>query len=301
MPATSVWKGKEPGEEAQMLVSCLLRWPGHLQLTQKSSNGHLVAVLGHAARCLRGDVLGDGHGGHGLQRRRVRPGEAAAHTLVDGTIPGEAAVLCQCTLLAAHWRESVQSFKSKPSITGPVLHTWDSRHRVHSGIDKSSGCHFFCNLRKSYCWIWESLDTIQLHKEGKTEEELLQLISLSPLLVPVTETKENGSKPVWSKQEEAKRKNITLSEESPFIFYFLSSASGAVGPPSGVHLYQLLDGLWRLSRVNPPMLSSSTPTFRFVTFPLMQQIITKVVESRCHPPSILTMDAEINPEVFVSR
>lgn len=79
----------------------------------KSSNGHLVAVLSHAARCLRGDVLGDRHGGHGLQRRWVRSGEAAAHALVDGTIPGEAAVLCQCALLTAHWRETIQSLKSK--------------------------------------------------------------------------------------------------------------------------------------------------------------------------------------------
>lgn len=69
---------------------------------QKSSNWHLVAVLGNAARRLRGDVLRDGHGGHGLQRRRVRSGEAAAHALVDGTIPGEAAVLCQRALLTAH-------------------------------------------------------------------------------------------------------------------------------------------------------------------------------------------------------
>lgn len=69
---------------------------------QKSSNWHLVAVLGHAARCLRGDVLWDRHGGHGLQRRGVRSREAAAHALVDGTIPGEAVVLCQCAVLTAH-------------------------------------------------------------------------------------------------------------------------------------------------------------------------------------------------------
>lgn len=69
---------------------------------QKSSKWHLVAVLGNATRRLRGDVLRDGHGGHGLQRRRVRSGEAAAHALVDGTIPGETTVLCQRALLTAH-------------------------------------------------------------------------------------------------------------------------------------------------------------------------------------------------------
>lgn len=63
---------------------------------------YLVAVLGDTARCLRGDVLGDGHGLHGLQRCRVRLGEAAAHALVDGTIPRENAVPSQRALLAAH-------------------------------------------------------------------------------------------------------------------------------------------------------------------------------------------------------
>lgn len=74
---------------------------------------HLVALLGDAARRLGGDVLRDGHGGHGLQRRRVRSGEAAAHALEDGTIPGEAAVLRQRALLTAHWGESSQSLNSK--------------------------------------------------------------------------------------------------------------------------------------------------------------------------------------------
>lgn len=63
---------------------------------------YLVAVLGDTARCLRGDVLGDGHGLHGLQRCRVRLGEAAAHALVDGTISRENTVLSQRALLAAH-------------------------------------------------------------------------------------------------------------------------------------------------------------------------------------------------------
>lgn len=44
----------------------------------------LLAAPGDAARGLRGDVLADGHGLHGLQRRRKRSGEAAAHALVDG-------------------------------------------------------------------------------------------------------------------------------------------------------------------------------------------------------------------------
>lgn len=89
---------------------------------QKSSNWHLVAVLGHTACCLRGDVLRDRHGGHGFQRRRVRSGEAAAHALVDGTIPGEA-ILCQCALLTAHWRETIQSLKSKAiDHWAPVAH-----------------------------------------------------------------------------------------------------------------------------------------------------------------------------------
>lgn len=88
---------------------------GHIGLVRKSLNWHLVALLGDAARRLRGDVLRDRHGGHGLQGRRVRSGEAAAHALVDGTVPGEAAVLCQRALLAAHWRETVQSLKIKGS------------------------------------------------------------------------------------------------------------------------------------------------------------------------------------------
>lgn len=83
------------------------------------------------------------------------------------------------------------------------------------------GAKFLSNLlRKSYCLIWESWGKSQLHTEGKTiEEETLQLISLSPLLLPNTETKVSGSKPVSSKQEEVKRSTITLlSEDSPFIF-----------------------------------------------------------------------------------
>lgn len=83
------------------------------------------------------------------------------------------------------------------------------------------GAKFLSNLlRKSYCLIWESWGKSQLHTEGKTiEEETLQLISLSPLLLPNTETKVCGSKPVSSKQEEVKRRTITLlSEDSPFIF-----------------------------------------------------------------------------------
>lgn len=132
-------------------------------------------MLGHAARCLRGDVLGDGHGGHGLQRCRVRSGEAAAHALVDGTVPGEAAVLRQCTLLTAHWRESVQSFKSKAiEHRARVAHV---RFKAQSAIRDRQELRvpFFSNLRKSYCWIWGSWGKIQLHKEGKTtEEETLQ-------------------------------------------------------------------------------------------------------------------------------
>lgn len=122
---------------------------------QKSSNWHLVAMLGHAARCLRGDVLWDRHGGHGLQRRRVRSGEAAAHALVDGTIPGEAAVLCQRALLTAHWRERIQSSKSKAiNHRARVEHV---RLKAQTAI-KSSGCTFLVN-------VWGNL-TVWFRKVG---------------------------------------------------------------------------------------------------------------------------------------
>lgn len=129
-------------------------------------------MLGHATRCLRGDVLWDHHGGHGLQRRRERSGEAAAHALVDRTSPGEAVVLFQCALLTAHWREINPEFKN----------CW---------IDKSLGCNCFSFPSKSYCLIWESWGKIQLHTEGKTtEEETRQLISPSQLLAPIRDKRE---------------------------------------------------------------------------------------------------------------
>lgn len=166
---------------------------------------HLVALLGDAARGLGGDVLRDGHGGHGLQRRRVRSGEAAAHALVDGTIPGEAAVLGQRALLTAHWGESIQSLNSK----------------VIEQRRKGQRRNFCGNLLwKSYCLIWGSWGKSQLHTEGKTREEgPLRLIWPSPLLSPNTETKNRGSKPVSSQPQEVKRRTVTLlSEDSPFIF-----------------------------------------------------------------------------------
>lgn len=70
-----------------------------------------MAVLGHAARCLRGDVLRYRHGLHGLERRRVCSGEAAAHALIDRVIPGENALLSQCALLAAHWGKMIQALE----------------------------------------------------------------------------------------------------------------------------------------------------------------------------------------------
>lgn len=241
---------------------------------QKSPNWHLVAVLGHAARCLRGDVLRDGHGGHSLQRRRVRSGEAAAHALVDGTIPGEATVLCQCALLTAHCRKSIRSLKSKAiAERAQVTHV---RLKAQSAImewQELRGKHFCNLLRNSYCLIWESWGRIQQHTEGKTTEEMLQLISPSPLLVPITETKESRSKPVSLNQEEVKRRISPCWARSLPSFslcrapIFLLSASSEVRAHSRVHLYQLLAGVWRLSELNLLMLSL---TFRFATFPFMQ-------------------------------
>lgn len=240
MPATSVCKrreGSRSGREQDHWEGARCKWK---ILTspemRKSWNLHLVALLGDATCCLRGDVLCDRHGGHGLQRRRVCSGEAAAHALVDGTIPGEAAVLCQCALLAAHWKETTQSLNyqsQRPPVTHMRLPTQCSA--------EAQGAKFLSNLlRKSYCLFWESWGKSQLHIEGKTiEEETLQLISLIPLLLPNTETKVSGSKPVSSKQEEVKRRTITLlSEDSPFILLlqdtpFLLSASWELRPPSG--------------------------------------------------------------------
>lgn len=96
-------------------------------------------------------------------------------------------------------------------------------------------------LRKSYCLIWESWGKIQLHTEGKTtEEETLQLISPSPLLLPITGTKESGSKPVSSKQEEVKKRNhlvewgVSLHFPSAghlfFVVCFLRSSASLQGP-----------------------------------------------------------------------
>lgn len=64
-------------------------------------------MLCNAARRLRGDVLRDRHRLHGLERGRVRSGEAAAHALVDRTIPGENIVLSQCAFLTAHWGKMI--------------------------------------------------------------------------------------------------------------------------------------------------------------------------------------------------
>lgn len=74
---------------------------------------YLVAVLCDTARCLRGDVLWDRHCLHGLERRRVRSGEAAAHALVDWTVPGENTVLSQRALLTAHWRKTTQVLQAE--------------------------------------------------------------------------------------------------------------------------------------------------------------------------------------------
>lgn len=43
------------------------------------------------------------------------------------------------------------------------------------------------------------------------------------------------------------------------------------------------------------------PTFRFVTFPFMQQIITNAAESQYQSPHVLTMDDEVNPQAFVTK
>lgn len=72
---------------------------------------YLVAVLGDAARCLRGDVLRYCHGLHGLERRWVCSGEAAAHALIDRAIPWENALLSQCALLATHWSKMIQTLE----------------------------------------------------------------------------------------------------------------------------------------------------------------------------------------------
>lgn len=174
---TQEWTGTSGRrQKRKVLTSSKVNWGRRRQW-------HLVALLGDAARCLGGDVLRDGHGGHGLQRRRVRSGEAAAHALVDGTIPGEAAVLRQRAFLTAHWGESIQSLNSKV----------EQRRKGQR--------HNFCRslLWKSYCLIWESWGMSQLHTEGKTrEEEPLRLIWPSPLLPPNTETKDRESKPVSS-------------------------------------------------------------------------------------------------------
>ena len=68
-------------------------------------------MLRDTARRLRGDVLGDRHRPHGLEGCWVRPGEAAAHALIDWTIPGENAVLSQCALLTAHCRKTIQALQ----------------------------------------------------------------------------------------------------------------------------------------------------------------------------------------------
>lgn len=68
-------------------------------------------MIGDTARCLRGDVLRGRHGLHGLERCWVRSGEAAAHALIDRTIPREKVVLSQCALLTTPWRKMIQTLE----------------------------------------------------------------------------------------------------------------------------------------------------------------------------------------------
>lgn len=178
-------------------------------------------MLCDTARCLRGDVLWDRHCLHGLERRRVRSGEAAAHALVDRTVPRENTVLSQCALLTAHWRKMIQVLQAESKDywsqtaceTVPVtLEIWDWKHSVQSlwiernkrldafivsGMIWGESAQHTCIISKSYCLISQCWGKNQLHKEKKTrEEETVQLTSLSPLwlqqLPNNRETKENG-------------------------------------------------------------------------------------------------------------
>lgn len=177
---------------------------------------HLVALLGDAARCLGGDVLGDGHGGHGLQRRRVRSGEAAAHALVDGTIPGEAAVLRQRALLTAHWGESIQSLNSEVTE-----HSGDQR-RDRPKLVVQLSFFFKESAGKSYCLIWESWGKSQLHAEGKTrEEETLQSMSPSPSPSPIRD-KRQGIKACFITATGGQKKHYHLVERR-FSLHFPSA------------------------------------------------------------------------------
>lgn len=78
-------------------------------------------MIGDTARCLRGDVLRDRHGLHGLERCWVRSGEAAAHALIDWTIPRENAVLSECALLTTPWRKTIQMLEPEFTARNPWL------------------------------------------------------------------------------------------------------------------------------------------------------------------------------------
>lgn len=103
---------------------------------------YLVAVLCDTACCLRGDVLRDRHCLHGFERCWVRSGEAAAHALVDRTIPRENTVLFQCALLTAHWRKMIHVLQpdSKTIDPGQIV----IQCQLHLRAEIKSTVHNLC-------------------------------------------------------------------------------------------------------------------------------------------------------------
>lgn len=172
---------------------------------------YLIAVLGDTACCFWGDVLGDGHGLHGLQWGWIRSGEAAACALIDGTIPGENTVPPQCALLTTPWEKMMQKWERVAQLVDCQRLLWQWRC-------ESNTCYWSCcepfqrpdekflvlhlhsvymlqwYVFNSYCLISHCWGMNQLQREVLITEELsILLTSPSPLWSPdKSDTKENG-------------------------------------------------------------------------------------------------------------
>ena len=232
---------------------------------------YLVDVLCNAACSLRGDVLRDRHRLHGLERRWVRSGEAAAHALVNRTIPGENSVLSQRARLTAHWRKTMQDL---PPKSKKVTDHWLLVIQCQSTCEVK-GSTSYCSI--SQCW-GKNL----LRKGEKTaEEETVQRISLSPSwsqqLPKNTERKMkmiNRKKICWLKARVGHRRKQSTTmlgegtlffvpprEGWPFIKEF-SIAQGRFTPAASLSLWRLPG----LSETYQPYQWSHWLTGHFATF-----------------------------------
>lgn len=154
-------------------------------------------MLGDTARCLRGDIFWARHGILDRQRCWVCSREAAAHALIDWTIPREKSVFSQRALPTTHRRKMIQRLQPESKNIDCVHHALQCQYSLEikgklqcddlqqemlmliyiSAVLTYNG-NFILN--KSYCLIRQSRGKNQLRKEDKKTEEAVQLISHSP-------------------------------------------------------------------------------------------------------------------------